>query len=488
MKTYLRLSLTLLVILPMGTAAAGQSTAPGDLNSTLLATSGFNPTAFSARVDRMQARTSVPGLAVALIEDGRVINVQGHGVAGPDGRPVTGGTSFPIGSVSKSFTALVVLQLAAEGKLGLDDPVVRYLPGFRTRDKSLSDRITIDHLATHRSGLTTLAGNRRLVGAGNAAEGPAQAVADLSGEELFAEPGRSFQYSNANYAILSRLIEVLDERSFEKSLEMRVFQPLEMSASFVGLPPSDGLDLATGYRTWFQLARPTDSILNRRMMGAGGVVASAEDLARYVIALSTRDPRVVPASAQRLFDTGSPVGSVGYAYGWSVYKGADGDLIFHDGAVPGFNSLVAMDTATGRSAVVLTNQFGLLNGQLAQAVVHEYLELEPVEPRPSPWTQLALWSVVAAIAGVGMWLFKTGRRLFGHPVPMRPWARRLNAGAVLGLAGLVAAVPIMFPSMAKLSLASAWVFFPDLVMLLLVVCGLAALLALGRLVLVIRGR
>ena len=183
----------------------------------------FNEAAFAARVEEMQSDTAVPGLAVAVMQDGVVLHLKGYGIAGPDGRPATAQTSFRTGSISKSFTALVILQLAAERKLDLDDPVVKHIPTFRTVDKAVSDRITIDHLVTHHSGLTTLAGNRHHAPADRDGEGPKDVVADLAFEELAADPGSIFQYSNANYVILTHLIELLDGQPFEQALASRIF-------------------------------------------------------------------------------------------------------------------------------------------------------------------------------------------------------------------------------------------------------------------------
>lgn len=468
--------LVVLLVLSVVGTADGRSSTDAD----------FDGARFSARVDDMHHRTAVPGIAVAVVQDGEVVHRRGRGIAGPDGQPVTGQTAFQIGSVTKSFTGLVLLQLAAEGKLDLDDPVVQYLPTFRTIDKARSDRITIDHLVTQRSGLTTLAGNRRQVSTGDGSAGPADAVAELASESLASEPGQRFRYSNANYAILTHLIEVVEGRPFEEVLASRILEPLGMQDSFVGAPSVDSSPVATGYRSWFRLARPTDLVLDRRMMGAGGIWASAEDLARYVAAVQSRDPRIVPDSADRLFAARPIQGPLGYAYGWFLYSDSDGGLIYHSGASPGFNSMVAIDPDTGRAVVVLTNLFGILHGQLAQAVAHEALGLEPVDPAPPLGPQLALWSGVAAILGILLWLFKTGRRLLGSPGPMRPWVRWLNLGAVFGMVGAAVTMLVLFPRVVGASIASGRVYFPDLMWLLFTACGMLVVLALGRLALVSR--
>jgi len=135
----------------------------------------------------------------------------------------------------------------------------------------------------------------------------------------------------------------------------------------------------------------------------------------------------------------------------------------------------------------IRNFFGIAPGRLTLAVGLEALGLESVEAGPPLSALIALWSVVAAILGIAIWLFKTGQRLLVKPKPMRLWVRWLNVGAALGLTGIVAAVLVFFPQVVGTSIGSAKVYFPDLMLILFTSCGLAIVLALGRLALVVRG-
>lgn len=450
----------------------------------------FDVAAFDASVAKMREDAGAPGMAVAVLRNGQTLLAKGYGIAGPDGQPVTTQTVFQTGSITKSFVALVILQLAAEGKLDLDDPVVRYVPAFRTASKSRSDRITIDHLVTHRSGLTTLDGN-----SGSAEEtglsGPAAAVAELAGVQLFAEPGSTFQYSNANYVLLSHLIEVLDGRPFEQSLKVRIFEPLGMTNSFVRVPPSVEIPLATGYRLWFGIPRPwqpePDPEPDRRMIGAGGVWASIEDLASYVEAVRTRDPRIVPEGADRLFVTKPFYEQWGYAYGWYTDSAGDEPVYEHSGFTPGFLALATFVPEKGQVVVALTNMSGLAHGDLPRAVTHAALGRDPVPAAASIGARMAIWSAVLAPLGLLMLLYKTGRRLRYRRQPMRPWVRALNVLAVLGLVAAVYVVFVGFQKMVGVSFPTGFAFFPDLTATTVVAMALALLLAVGRLVLVIRG-
>ena len=362
----------------------------------------FDLAAFDAAVAKMREDAGAPGMAVAVLRNGQTLHAKGYGVAGPHRQPVTTQTAFQTGSITKSFVALVILQMASEGKLDLDDPVVRHVPTFRTASGSQSDRITIDHLVTHHSGLTTLDGN-----SANAVEpslsGPAAAVAGLAGVELFAEPGTTFQYSNANYVLLSHLIEVLDDQPFEQAMKTRIFDPLGMTNSFVQIPPSDTIAVATGYRLWFGAPRPwqpgPDAEPDRRMIGAGGVSASIEDLARYVDAVRTRDPRIVPEGADRLFVVKTFYEQWGYAYGWYSDSSAGEPVFEHSGFTPGFLTLATMVPAKGEVVVVLTNMSGLAHGDLPQAVTNAALGRHLVPAAAPISARIAIWSAVTAPAG-----------------------------------------------------------------------------------------
>lgn len=451
----------------------------------------FDVAGFDSAVMGMREDTGAPGMAVAVLRNGKVIYTKGYGTAGPTGESVTTRTAFQIGSITKSFVALVILQMASEGKLALDDPVVRHIPTFRTASKAQSDRITIHHVVTHHSGLTTLDGNSaNPVDPG--LSGPAAAVAGLAGVQLFAEPGASFQYSNANYALLSHLIEVLDNQRFEQVLQKRIFEPLNMADSFVQVPPSGASSsVATGYRLWFGAPRAwqpePDGEPDRRMIGGGGVVSSIDDMALYLEAVLSRDARSVPADADRLFRV-TPVNEHwGYAYGWFANTAGEMPVFEHSGFTPGFFTLAVTVPAKGDAVIVLTNMSGLAHGDLPRAVSHAALGWDPVPAAASLGAKTAIWSAVMAPVGLLLLLFKTGRRLFKHRQTMRPWVRGLNVGAVLALIAGVYAVFVGFQKMLGVSFPTGYAFYPDLTVTTVAAMLLALLLAVGRLALVIRG-
>jgi CubicO group peptidase (beta-lactamase class C family) len=133
-----------------------------------------------------------PGGGLVIVSRGRVVHARGFGIATPQGRPATPGTPFILGSLSKSFTALAVMQLVDSGRIELDAPVQRYLPTFRLRDGRASAAITVRQLLNHTSGIPTPAG--MLLVAASTAATRAEQMRLLRGVRLVAEPGRAFEF------------------------------------------------------------------------------------------------------------------------------------------------------------------------------------------------------------------------------------------------------------------------------------------------------
>src|SRR5437764_8131 len=141
----------------------------------------------------------IPGLALGIVHRDQIVHLRGFGVANPAGQPVTPQTPFILGSLSKSFTALAIMQLIDAGKMALDAPVQRYLPWFRVADSKASAQIRVYHLLHQTSGLPTTAGGKAMAGTGEATL--EQRVRELSTVVLTQPVGTTFQYSNANYLV-----------------------------------------------------------------------------------------------------------------------------------------------------------------------------------------------------------------------------------------------------------------------------------------------
>ncbi|GAA0941816.1 serine hydrolase domain-containing protein [Pseudonocardia zijingensis] len=224
----------------------------------------------------VQARvgaTRLPGVAVAVVHDGRVVHVAGYG-HGPGGEPVDENTPMRLGGASESFTATALAQLAGPGFVPLDDPVVAHLPEFTTADPR-SARITVRQLLDHTSGLpaTVPAGEPRSL---------EEAVAGLRDVTLVAEPGERRVRSEAGYQVAARLLEVRTKRPFAESLHDRVlFQTgmLDTAATAGTRDPVPGL--VDGHDRFLGLSRAQQEP-DRFVNGSGGIVAPAQDVATWL--------------------------------------------------------------------------------------------------------------------------------------------------------------------------------------------------------------
>lgn len=191
----------------------------------------WNEAAFEAFVESFMEKEQVPGLAVAISRGGEVIYQKGFGVRDRETlEPVTPATIFGIASVSKSFTAAAIMQLAAEGKLSVDDPVVVHLPAFRLSDGSDPSRVKIHHLLSHTTGVPPMTRREEL----NYFDDHLDYVASAAYEPL-GEPGEYFSYCNDTFLLLGAIIERVSGRMFRRYITAELLEPLGMNRSTYSL-------------------------------------------------------------------------------------------------------------------------------------------------------------------------------------------------------------------------------------------------------------
>jgi CubicO group peptidase (beta-lactamase class C family) len=162
-----------------------------------------------AYVERQLAALNIPGAALAIVEGAEIVHVHSFGRAGPEGRAPTPQTPFFIGSLTKSVTAVAVMQLVEAGKVELDAPVQHYLPWFRVADPQATAQVTVRHLLNQTSGFAQAAGMIPLADFDDqpgATERQARALATFQPARL---PGVAWEYSNVNYNLLGLIIEAV---------------------------------------------------------------------------------------------------------------------------------------------------------------------------------------------------------------------------------------------------------------------------------------
>ncbi len=226
----------------------------------------------------------IPGLALGIVRGDRIVHLRGFGEADSSGRAVSPQTPFIIGSLSKSFTALAIMQLVEAGKVDLDAPVQRYIPWFRVADEAASARITVRHLLNQTSGLSTKTG-RSFQGSGDTSDSALErAVRKLSTVQLTEPVGATHQYSTINYSVLGLIVQKVSGQSYERYIQEHVFGPLKMRHSFTSEAEAEPHGLATGHHYWFGRPVVADVPYNRGLLPAGYLISSAEDMSHYLIA------------------------------------------------------------------------------------------------------------------------------------------------------------------------------------------------------------
>lgn len=277
---------------------------------------GLDPTALDAFVKKEMEAHDLPGAAVAITRGKDVLYVRGYG-HDSTGAHITEDTPFRVASVSKSFTSLAVMQLVDDGKIGLDEPVKKHLPAFRTADPR-SEEITIRELLNQTSGMADSGFPEVSLPQPSSLRG---AVERLHSAKLVAEPGTQWNYHNPNYQVAARLVEVVSEEPFDEYLKRHVFVPLGMDLSTTTAKDDQHVpDLTEGHS--FAYGRPYALPGPGYFVeGSGGIVTTASDMARWLVmqnngGVAAKGKRVVSAKSIEEMHTPSEPG--GYALGWDT--------------------------------------------------------------------------------------------------------------------------------------------------------------------------
>jgi beta-lactamase class C len=333
-----------------------------------------------AIVERALAEDRIPGVAVAVVRRGEVIGAEGFGARDLEaGLPMTATTVHPICSLTKSFTAVAVMQLVEAGSLSLDEPVATYLPEFRLRDERAAGRITARLLLSHRSGLGRTGHQPRMHEPVVPYRDRADLVSRLNETELQTPPGEAWSYSNEGYVVLSLLVERLGGMAFEERLHRGIFDRLGMAATCASFPAWRAAPEATqGYdRSGDGYARadaPDDYAV---YCATGGVCSTAADMARYLIAtLDYGDSPLLSAGAlDAMHSISAPHGDSGrgYGLGWSIGWSDGQKVASHGGSQPGIANHALLVPGEGLGVVVLTNRRGAPARRIAEELADDAL-------------------------------------------------------------------------------------------------------------------
>lgn len=331
-------------------------------------------------VEAKMADHLIPGLALVVIREGKVVHRRGFGELE---------TSQPIiiGSLSKAFTATAVMTLVEDGKIELDAPMQRYLPASKFDDPDMGS-VTVRHLLNQTSGLPAHAPRADAHDASLAAH-----VAALRGVRLVSTPGKDHLYSSPNYQLLGRLVEVVSGESFGDYVQRRVLDPLQMTSS-----SAKGAEhAAPGHNLWWGWAGPSTYRWEPGRLPTASIVASADDLARFVLWQLGGGPPILSDESRALLHRG--VGKseyFSYAMGWREGTTAGVPSLWHGGAVPSYRGAVVMMPQSRSGVIVLTNMSTMFADHTREIAAGVVASMEQ-RPRPEGFRPLRhVYTVVAA--------------------------------------------------------------------------------------------
>lgn len=367
-------------------------------------------------VNAYMERTDLPGAVVTVTRGDKVVHAAGYGHTAA-GDAMTRRTPVPVASLSKSMTALAVMRLVEEGRVDLDEPARRYLPEFTMADPR-AGRISVRQLLNQTSGMADSAYPDLTR---PQAHTLTEAVKDMRDARLAARPGTAWSYHNPNYFVAARLVEVVSGQPFAHYMATRVFRPLGMTRTESVDTTDDMPDHARGY------VRAYGGLFSRshpRWFTAGGhgVVTTAEDLSRWLIAQNDRGMSVTGrhvVSARTVEAMHTPPKGREYAMGWSLTpSGEKPRQIRHTGELLTHNAIQTL-LPDSRTGIAIVTNTGMTSGDDAAVMLQGLIELTQGKAPTvrTPFTMTADY-VLAALSLLAIALGTLGA------VRSRRWARR----------------------------------------------------------------
>ncbi|HWK43733.1 MAG TPA: serine hydrolase domain-containing protein [Stellaceae bacterium] len=315
--------------------------------------------ALQSTIAASMAEREVPGLAIAVVVDQRLVWTKGFGRADlKTGAPVTPHTGFRIGSLTKLFTATAIVQLRDAGRLRLDDPVSASLPWFHLQAGPDDPPITLRDLLTHTSGLSRESG----ASSWNDRRFPTEAEldADLVEEPPALPPEMRWKYSNLAFAVAGQAVAAISGESYGHYIGAHILAPLGMTETWP-VPAADLPGLATGHEPRYRGHREARGFIDLKALGpSGGTVSTVLDLARFAAEqMRETGPGAIlrPSSLREMHRAQwvQPDFSAGQGLGFEVRRAGGQTFYGHGGSAGGYTGRLQIDPALHMAVIVLTN-------------------------------------------------------------------------------------------------------------------------------------
>jgi CubicO group peptidase (beta-lactamase class C family)/pimeloyl-ACP methyl ester carboxylesterase len=315
------------------------------------------PGAVDGIVEAAMREHLFPGVSVAVLHAGELIVARGYGWADREsGAPATAATVYPIGSISKPFTAAAVTRLVEQGRIGLDDPVTRFLPASPEAWRA----VRVRHLLQQTSGIPdffAMPGFEAMEQGAPERFSRDDVVALFRDAPLLFSPGERWAYSNSNYTLLGLILEAVTGRPFGEYLETEVLRPLGLEATYsCGSRPAPGSE-ARGYAVREGVVTVAPVVNPNTTIGDGGLCSSVLDLVRWMDALA--NGRGVDAASYRRLTTADPLADgtlPDYGSGLNLGDFEGRRRVGHSGHGIGFTGSLAFYPDEKVAVAVLTNE------------------------------------------------------------------------------------------------------------------------------------
>jgi D-alanyl-D-alanine carboxypeptidase len=339
--------LAIFIVLVVGLAGCGgsgsTSAPPGSKIPSL-------PSIVDPLVNAAISQQGIPGMTVALAKNGTMLYAQAYGssdIATHSSSQTN--TIFEIGSITKQFTAALIMKLQEQGQLHVDDSISAYLPDYK-----FPSAITLRMLLTHTSGLANYTTFTQYPSWATNGVSEATVLSAVSQASLLFPPGTQWSYSNSNYFVLGVIIEKLSGHSYAANLEQYLFQPLGLTNTYFSLPPP--AQSAIGYTLQAGSAIPALVCDRSTAFAAGALSSNVFDLVSWDNAL-INGKVVSPASFTAMTTPVNPAIPGGGSYGFGLFLRTfdNHPTIWHSGGINGFTAETNVFLDSGFAVVVLTN-------------------------------------------------------------------------------------------------------------------------------------
>ncbi|MHA1775184.1 MAG: serine hydrolase domain-containing protein [Promethearchaeota archaeon] len=367
-------------------------------------------------INEQISKSIIPGMAVGVIQEGKIIYADGNGKADNDNTPITNQSLFMVGEISQILTSMGILALQEDGLLNISNHVIDYLHTFGLSNSEYAARITVENCLRHQSGLSIDSGDNS-----EKKDKISDLILGLKDEKPIAAPGTVFEFSNANYWILGGIIEQITNQTFQDFITTRILHPLGMNQTYFDIKDArNNPNFAHGYRIWYGMMIPSRISHDTEIAPANGVLTNIEDLLKLMLAhLDYSNSNVTknvlqPDSFQLLHSLSNPSSSSlnsSWAVGWYNFTFNDVEFLAQSGDFQDYHIEILLTPEDMGGIVVLTNVNSFFGNQvyyrnLADSIYNILNDQPPYYPFLSHVVlYILIMVVVIFVIGRKIWKF-----------------------------------------------------------------------------------